>query len=81
MNNAIQKITTPDLKQNERAETGPLRINDDWAGIFIRGDNALYYCEMLKLVLEQIPEEEKNKFKGVNSTVESLISLLGSCIE
>ena len=24
-----------------RVETGPLQIDDDWPGVFIRGDNAL----------------------------------------
>ena len=26
----------------KRVETGPVRIGDDWAGLFLRGDNALF---------------------------------------
>ena len=36
-----------------RAETGPMRFGDDWRGVFIRGDNASTYAEMLKLVLSE----------------------------
>lgn len=28
--------------ENRRAETGTTQFDDDWPGIFIRGDNALY---------------------------------------
>lgn len=31
-----------------RIETGPLEIDDDWPGVFIRGDNALYLAMMLQ---------------------------------
>jgi hypothetical protein len=36
-----------------RVETGPLKFNDDWTGVFIRGDNAIYYGMQLKEVLRQ----------------------------
>ncbi len=45
----LQKITVEDLQ--ERIETGPLQINDDWPGTFIRGDNAAYYAMMLGQLL------------------------------
>ncbi len=31
----------------ERLETGPIYVEGDWPGIFIRGDNALFYAMML----------------------------------
>lgn len=34
--------------QGERVETGWLQFGDDWPGVFIRGDNALYLAEALK---------------------------------
>ena len=37
---------------SERIETGPLQINDDWPGIFIRGDNAMYMGFVIKEFLE-----------------------------
>ena len=33
----------------ERIETGALRINDDWTGLFIRGDD----CFSLQLILSE----------------------------
>ena len=31
----------------KRIETGALQINDDWTGLFIRGDDALYLRHIL----------------------------------
>lgn len=39
-------------KQEERVETGPVQFGDDWPGIFIRGDNSLYYARVLSMLLE-----------------------------
>jgi hypothetical protein len=36
-----------------RVETGPVKFGDDWAGIFIRGDNALGYAHYLAAILAQ----------------------------
>lgn len=38
-------------KQLSRVETGPISFGDDWTGVFIRGDNALYYAECLESAL------------------------------
>lgn len=38
-----------------RPENGSIKFGDDWAGVFIRGDNALMYAEYIndpKLLLE-----------------------------
>lgn len=38
---------------SQRVETGPLQVNDDWPGIFIRGDSALMgFAPALSAVLE-----------------------------
>lgn len=37
-----------------RVETGTLQINDDWPGVFIRGDNAAWYAMQLDLLLNMI---------------------------
>lgn len=44
----IQKIIT-DI--DKRVETGAVQFNDDWPGLFIRGDNAAYYAMMLEMYL------------------------------
>lgn len=36
---------------DKRVETGALQINDDWAGLFIRGDDCLYLSGVLKHLL------------------------------
>ena len=41
-----------DVKLDERVETGPTQIGDDWPGVFIRGDNAAYYAFNLKNLLD-----------------------------
>lgn len=36
-----------------RPETGALQVNDDWPGVFIRGDNAIMgYAPALEALLE-----------------------------
>ena len=38
--------------QSQRAETGPLHFENDWPGLFIRGDNALMrYAPALRALL------------------------------
>lgn len=37
-----------------RQETGPMKFGDDWTGLFIRGDNAMYYGVCLEDVLESL---------------------------
>jgi hypothetical protein len=37
--------------QEERVETGVVQFGDDWPGVFIRGDDAFNYANMLKAVL------------------------------
>jgi len=46
-----QHIRTSDINDDiERVETGALKINDDWTGLFVRGDQ----CFELMLILERI---------------------------
>jgi hypothetical protein len=32
------------MADERRVESGPVRIGDDWAGVFIRGDNAMHHA-------------------------------------
>jgi hypothetical protein len=34
-----------------RVETGPLKFGDDWTGVFIRGDDAMFTADMLRRLL------------------------------
>lgn len=38
----------------ERIETGGLQINDDWPGLFIRGDNALYLSMLISMGINEV---------------------------
>lgn len=71
MNMQIRTIKTEDV---ERIETGPLQVNDDWPGVFIRGDNAMGYKMYLKIIKETHPEAD---CMGV---ISGLIDLFSSCI-
>jgi len=37
----------------ERIETGGLKINDDWTGLFIRGDSCIELINVLTSILNQ----------------------------
>lgn len=53
----LQKINTDNLG---RAETGPIQIGDDWPGVFIRGDNALYTAMMLQQAADLLEKYQEN---------------------
>lgn len=38
--------------QEPRVETGTIQFGDDWPGVFLRGDEALYLAHLLELVIE-----------------------------
>jgi hypothetical protein len=60
-----------------RIETGPIQFGDDWPGVFIRGDNALYFAEQLRVILSRANDY---KFDLIaKATLEALLSDLGSC--
>ena len=66
----------PYLNKEERMETGPIQFGtEDWPGIFIRGDNALYFAKVLD-----------NKLNGFTDSftdliLKNLVKTLGSCIK
>lgn len=65
----------------ERVETGVLEINDDWPGIFIRGDNALAYAMYVSqaiAVLEKMEDKEQMDVFALYG-LKGLASLLSSC--
>ncbi len=46
----MQKIKADNLK---RIETGALKINDDWTGLFIRGDSCIELLNVFKTILDE----------------------------
>lgn len=85
----IQRITA-DLSQlpepfpghaANRVETGALEVNDDWPGVFIRGDNAMHYAVSLKRLLVKLESQtDTTDLIDIVSlgTVQSLVKLLDS---
>lgn len=60
-----------DLKH--RVETGPVQFNDDWPGLFIRGDNAVSYLGNL--------DRAKAHASMIVAYIEDLQALLSSPIQ
>jgi hypothetical protein len=68
------QITATDV--DGRVETGPLQINDDWPGLFVRGDACIYYAQFLAAAAEATPEEHV----GLSSGLRSLADLFASAL-
>jgi len=59
----------------DRVETGPIKFGDDWTGVFIRGDRALNYAQMLEWLAKQVEDPiQRDSVKGLRE-------LLLSCDE
>jgi len=57
----LSEIPCPfDMREHaERVETGPVQFNDDWPGVFIRGDNALWIALQLDQYIKCVEKGEK----------------------
>ena len=52
-----------------RVETGAVKFGDDWAGLFIRGDNAIDLRQKIHDLLEYLPADVvRNNYKIGNVT-------------
>ena len=56
-------------------KSGPMRIGDDWCGVFIRGDDAFGYAWMLEDILNKTPDSLRK------AELQTLVDLLFSCRE
>ena len=63
---------------SERPETGPMEFVDDWCGVFVRGDAALYYAQQLHLALELLKDKDQ---AFLEATLKGLADLMGSCYQ
>jgi hypothetical protein len=76
----IQKITCKLPEGQQRIESGPLQVNEDWPGTFIRGDNAIYYAFSLQLMLDRLKREGIQLIPfGEENILKNLIEDLNSC--
>lgn len=65
----LRKIET--AIDESRVETGPVQFNEDWPGVFIRGDRAMYYSMMLNAYIAGDRSSE--------IVILNLVELLKSC--
>jgi len=47
--------------QEPRVESGAVQFGDDWRGLFLRGDDAVFFSIQLDVVLCMLPDPEKEK--------------------
>ena len=64
------------MKLSKRPECGPMRFKGDWAGVFIRGDDAFGFARALEAVLEKSTASPLHKVQ-----VRSFAKLLSSSDE
>ncbi len=64
------------LPEKPRAETGVMQFEEDWPGVFIRGDNAAMWAMALREVLSE--SEASTKFAYSHVMVKGLVDLLTS---
>lgn len=74
----LQKINA-ELGKGNRVESGPLQVNDDWPGVFIRGDNAMFYGMALRDLLSMLDQERDIQRTLAMSPLYGLAELLASC--
>jgi hypothetical protein len=51
----IQKISV-NLPEDSRLETGVVQVNQDWPGVFVRGDCAFGYARCLDVAIKNLRE-------------------------
>jgi hypothetical protein len=72
----IRIVKVENLK--DRVETGAVQFNDDWPGLFIRGDNAFWYAMQLELIKDCIENKTEPHPLMTMPSLDSLIELLKS---
>ena len=67
----IRKLPSPTDGQG-RVETGAVKFGDDWAGLFIRGDNAINLRQRICDLIEYLPQEEVLKNATLGNAIYEL---------
>lgn len=54
-----------------RPETGAMQFGNDWPGVFIRGDNALFFARTLTAAMALYPDKamERSILRGLRDTL------------
>lgn len=65
--------------KGKRLETGPVKIGNDWTGIFMRGDNALATALYLRELLKATDSDQIDPI--LTAMIQGHIRLLESCVE
>lgn len=76
----LSQIPCPfgDRNHASRVETGAVQINDDWPGVFIRGDNAMWFAYSLQDFIKSV--ENKEEISPTSRlVVEELLKTLNGC--
>lgn len=63
---------------SNRPETGPMRFGDDWAGVFMRGDDAGYYAMALELLRDKAVETKPHL---MFTALSEILSILRGCLD
>jgi hypothetical protein len=81
-NLATGEIWLDDYEDARRPETGPMRFDRDWPGLFMRGDDAIRFAVVLKATLDAMPEEPGESIHRYlrRKVLVGLLSTLESCI-
>ena len=75
--------------QSERVETGIIQFGEDWPGVFIRGDNAMYLKQqllILKREIERLKTGEISPKSFIQNTclpqltIDNFVDLLGMAV-
>ena len=78
----LSKLSTQFHRDTDsnRVETGALQFNEDWPGVFIRGDNAAFYAMQLRHLIRYVEQNADHiDFYALN-TAKNLVDLLNSCV-
>jgi hypothetical protein len=67
----VRHLPTPNDGQG-RVETGAVKFGEDWAGLFIRGDNAINLRQGILNLIEYLSPEEVQKNSTLGNAVYDL---------
>jgi len=73
MSDKIQKINCNISHIGGRIETGAVQFNEDWPGIFIRGDNAAHLSMCWQMLQKNLPKEILAQFYIEISTINGFL--------
>lgn len=65
------------MEPSNRIETGTVQFDEDWRGLFIRGDNAMQFAMALEMLMDN-PEAARDNPFSVVAPLQGLLQLLRS---